>query len=219
MRRFGSDAGAVAACSRATQERAGDGAGRGPRLASGAIARRLGDDRRSARCPRAGHQSAPRRDRRSAARQGDGAATSASASAVDDRPNPADLLDRIARITRSQLDFAPEPVLRSLFNAFDLAVTYDPTERLATCEVTLAEDSLPTVTEALSVVTDTQSTELGFLWRARRDSNPQPSDPWAMRRPLRPALSRVLEGQQAHVLPLRLPRTTCRLFVGFLMDS
>lgn len=73
-----------------------------------------------------------------------------------------DLLDRVARATRSQLDAVPEPVLRSLFDAFDLVVTYDPSDRLATCEVMLADDTLPGVTDALSVVTDTQSTELGI---------------------------------------------------------
>ena len=49
-----------------------------------------------------------------------------------------------------------------MFDAFDLAVTYDPSERMATCQVTLADDTLAGVTDALSVVTDTQSTELGI---------------------------------------------------------
>ncbi len=56
-----------------------------------------------------------------------------------------------------------EPVLRAMFDAFDLAVIYDPGERMATCEVTLADDTLAGVRGALSVVTDTQSAELGIL--------------------------------------------------------
>ena len=61
-----------------------------------------------------------------------------------------ELLDRIGHVSRSRLETASEPVLRTLFDAFALAVTYDPTDKLATVELTITDDGLNAVDAQLS---------------------------------------------------------------------
>ena len=73
------------------------------------------------------------------------------------RANPPDtngqapeLLDRIGHISRSRLETASEPVLRTLFDAFALNVVYDPADKLATVELTISDDGLNAVEAQLS---------------------------------------------------------------------
>ena len=86
------------------------------------------------------------------------------------RANPPDtngqapeLLERIGRVSLAKLDAAPEPVLRALFDAFGLAITYDPAAKLATVEVTVDDGTLPGIETAIAAVTDPSRGELGIF--------------------------------------------------------
>lgn len=61
-----------------------------------------------------------------------------------------ELLDRIGPVSRTRLDAAAEPVLRTLFDAIGLTVTYDPAERQATVEVTVDDGTLAALETQLS---------------------------------------------------------------------
>ena len=63
-----------------------------------------------------------------------------------------ELLNQIGRLTHAQLEAAPEPVLRGMFDAFALTVHYDPTDRLATCQVILDDGTVPTVASAVTAI-------------------------------------------------------------------
>jgi site-specific DNA recombinase len=85
------------------------------------------------------------------------------------RANPPDadgqapeLLDRIGRVSHAKLDATPEPVLRTLFDAFGLTVSYDPAAKLATVEVTVDDESLPGIESAVRTVADGSQAELGI---------------------------------------------------------
>ncbi|HSS25257.1 MAG TPA: hypothetical protein VLL82_12850, partial [Mycobacterium sp.] len=63
-----------------------------------------------------------------------------------------------------------EPVLRTMFDAFALTVSYDAKDRLATCEVVLDDDTLPTVADAVAALGAT--TPAGGLGISRARSGP-----------------------------------------------
>lgn len=99
------------------------------------------------------------------------------------RANPPDtngqapeLLDRVGRVSHAKLD-AAEPVLRTLFDAFALTVTYDPDGKLATWKSPWTMARSPTSKRPLRPSLTRRRASWGSMWRARRDSNPQPSDP------------------------------------------
>ena len=56
---------------------------------------------------------------------------------------------------------APEELLRQLFDAFRLTVTYDGRNGRALCRVVVSDDTLPGVQAALTAVHDAQGTTGG----------------------------------------------------------
>ena len=59
------------------------------------------------------------------------------------------LVDRVVTADADRLRAAPEPVLRTVFDAFRLRVTYDATTGMALCRVVLRPDTLPAANAAL----------------------------------------------------------------------
>ncbi|MGH9072979.1 MAG: recombinase family protein [Acidimicrobiales bacterium] len=76
-----------------------------------------------------------------------------------------ELLDHLGQVSSSQLEAAPEPSLRRLFDATALSVHYDPRDQLALCSITVDEDSLPSIDHATTTVASPASdeSELGML--------------------------------------------------------
>ena len=63
-----------------------------------------------------------------------------------------ELLDRIGRLSPSELERAPEGLLRALFDAFALKVCYDADESVANCEITVDEETVPTVVSTADLI-------------------------------------------------------------------
>jgi hypothetical protein len=67
-----------------------------------------------------------------------------------------DLLDALGNPDVEELRAAPEELLRQLFDAFRLTVTYDGRTRRARCRVVVSDDTLPGAQAALTAVHDVQ---------------------------------------------------------------
>jgi DNA invertase Pin-like site-specific DNA recombinase len=90
-----------------------------------------------------------------------------------------DLLDYLGHVTSTQLEAAPEPALRRLFDATSLTVYYDPRERLAVCHVTLDEDNLPAINHATAAIATPSPVTTGLEMRgvSSRNSEGSVKDP------------------------------------------
>ncbi len=63
-----------------------------------------------------------------------------------------ELLDRLVTVGVDELRGAPEAILRSLFDAFRLRVTYDAQTGTAVCRVVVSDDTLPGIHGAIAAV-------------------------------------------------------------------
>lgn len=84
-----------------------------------------------------------------------------------------DLLNQLVHADTATLRDAPEAILRALFDAFRLRVTYDHRNREATCRVVLSDTTLPGIHGALHAALTPASRDLRFpsAQRPRHDSN------------------------------------------------
>ena len=90
-----------------------------------------------------------------------------------------ELLDYLGHVTSTQLEAAPEPALRRLFDATALTIYYDPRDRLAVCHVTLDEDNLPAINHATSAIAtlSPDTTGLEICWASSLNSEGSVKDP------------------------------------------
>ena len=90
-----------------------------------------------------------------------------------------ELLDYLGHVTSTQLEAAPEPALRRLFDATALTIYYDPRDRLAVCHVTLDEDNLPAINHATSTIATPSpaTTGLEIRWASSLNSEGSVKDP------------------------------------------
>jgi hypothetical protein len=63
-----------------------------------------------------------------------------------------DLLDAIGQADADRLREAPDDLLRRLFGAFRLSVTYDGRTSRALCRAVVSDDTLPTIQAALDAI-------------------------------------------------------------------
>ena len=95
-----------------------------------------------------------------------------------------DLLDRLVHADADALRDAPEAILRALFDAFRLRVSYDNRTGEAVCRVVLSDDTLPGAQSALQIALAPVTGRLPHAgrdprfpsaWRPRQDSNLRPA--------------------------------------------
>ncbi|SBW16962.1 hypothetical protein FDG2_0003 [Candidatus Protofrankia californiensis] len=96
-----------------------------------------------------------------------------------------ELFDLLGTISRAELDHIPEELLRDLFDAYGLEITYDARVNLVTCTVRVDENSLPIIAGVTGAVQHipSRATELGMVGvrSARHVEHPQPPWPLSLR--------------------------------------